>query len=273
MLVKKATALALLALAPTLLVACGGSEGGDLSGSAVEEPSKPVEPAPGVNPVVPEKPGDSQPAPVAPGASGSADAVTLLGYVSSLAPTRRVDLADMKDACRASVDCQAEIALFEAHLKTLCPTEADCKDPVGMLLYKERSPQQVAQQLYSASVPQSKDVVPVVEAALAGGASGEEPAAPVEPGAAFADTLTQAAEDLKAQAGTPITWKEIGDLIVRIDPDTGNAVTEQATSAVAAVAEADPALADAVSKLLAGEAVDAADAAAVVEKIVEAANP
>lgn len=275
MFLKKATALALLALAPTLLAACGGSDGGDLSGTVIEDPSKPVDPAPGVEPVVPpaDKPGGGDPAPVAPGGASGGD-VTLLSYVSSLAPTRRVDLADMKDACRTSVNCQAEIALFEAHLKTLCPTEVDCKDPVGMLLYKNRSPQQVASQQYSASFPQSKDVVPVVEAALAGGGgAGEAPVAPAEPGAAFADTLTQAAEDLKTQAGTPITWKEIGDLIIRIDPETGNAVTEQATAAVAAVAEADPALADAVTKLLAGEAVDAADAAAVVEKIVEAAKP
>lgn len=272
MFMKKATALALLALAPTLLAACGSSDGGDLSGTVIEDPSKPADPAPGVEPVVPpaDKPGGGDPAPVAPGAS-SGDAVTLLGYVSSLAPTRRVDLADMKDACRAAVDCQAEIAQFEAHLKTLCPTEVDCKDAVGMLLYKERSPQQVASQQYSASFPQAKDVVPVVEAALTSAAGGDAGAEPVAPAAA--DTLAQVAEDLKAKAGTLVTWAEVGDLVVRIDPETGNAVTEQINAEIAAVAEADPALADTVTKLMAGETVDAADAAAVIEKIIDAANP
>jgi|GEM_PF-6190845 len=68
MFLKKATALALLALAPTLLAACG-SDGGDLSGSAVEDPGKPVETGnPPVDPVTPpaEKPGDSEPAAVDP---------------------------------------------------------------------------------------------------------------------------------------------------------------------------------------------------------------
>lgn len=267
MFLKKATVLALLALAPTLLAACG-SDGGDLSGSAVEDPSKPVEPGnPPVDPVNPpaEKPGDSKPAPgVAP--VGGTGEVTLLGYVQSLAPTRRVDLADMKDACRASADCQADIAKFEAHLLTLCPTEADCKDAVGMLLYKERSPQQVAQQLYAASFPQSKDVVPVVEAALGPSAGGDE-AAPVE--GAFDATIAQLIEDLNAKASTPVDMVEIGNLIVKIDPETGNAVTQQVTQDIADAAPADPAVAETATKLAAGEAVDAAAAAALIEEVVK----
>lgn len=271
MFLKKATAIALLALAPTLLTACGGTDGGDLSGSAVEEPIKGDEPGgPGgvVAPPPAEKPGESNPAPVAPADKG---AMTLASYVQSLAPTRRVDLADMKDACRASVTCQAEITKFEAHLLTLCPSEADCKDPVGMLLYKTRSPQQVSQQLYSASFPQSKDVLPVVEAALADPVAGGEPADPAAD--AYVDTLTQTAEDLKSQGGSEVNWIQIGDLIVKIDPETGNAVTEQIQQDLGDVAAADPALADTVNKLLAGESVDAAAAAELIEKVIDAAQP
>lgn len=278
MFLKKATAIALLALAPTLLAACGSSDGGDLAGTTVEDPSKPVPGGPGgvVEPPA-EKPGEAQPAPVEPAVSK--DEVTLLAYVQGLAPTRRVDLADMKDACRASTTCQADIAKFEAHLLTLCPTEADCKDPVGMLLYKTRSPQQVAQQLYSASFPQSKDVVPVVEAALegtgdAGGDAGADKGAePVAGADTYVDTLTQAVEDLKAQEGTPIDWVQIGDLIVKIDPVTGNAVTEQVNAAIEEVAAANPDLAETIEKLQAGEAVDAGAAAAIIEKVIDAAQP
>ncbi|MBK6767813.1 MAG: hypothetical protein IPG72_02020 [Ardenticatenales bacterium] len=267
MFLKKATALALLALAPTLLAACG-SDGGNLSGSAVEDPSKPVEPGnPPVAPVNPpaEKPGDSKPAPgVAP--SGGAGEATLLGYVQSLAPTRRVDLADMKDACRASADCQADVAKFEAHLLTLCPTEADCKSAVGMLLYKERSPQQVAQQIYAASFPQAKDVLPIVEESLGPSAGGDD-AAPVA--GAFDATIDQLVEDLNAKAGTPVDMVEIGNLIVKIDPETGNAVTQQITQDIADAAPADPAVAETATKLAAGEPVDAAAAAALIDEVVK----
>src|SRR6185295_469930 len=97
--VTKLIAVLFLASAPLTLAACGASNDGGITGSAVEDPSKPVEPVDPNKPAEPSVPGQPG-APSVPGGDKGAPApsvsggVTLESFISGLPPTKRVDIHD-----------------------------------------------------------------------------------------------------------------------------------------------------------------------------------
>lgn len=275
--VSKLIPVLFLAVAPLMVAACGSSDDGGITGSAVEDPSKPGDPG---SPVDPSKPGEpsnpsapGQPgAPAVPPADKNAPApvaggVTLESFISGLPPTQRVDIHDMEKACGTSTVCTEQLATFTSYVKAnICAAEAGCVEPVGLILYKTRSASQERDGNYPASFPQAKAVAEVLAQALAQGSEGSAGGGDV---AAFADTLQAVADDLAAATGTQVDTDGIAAMITAKDPANGEAAVTAFKTAVSALTAEDATVAEAVATLGKGGQVDAAAAADVVKAVIE----
>lgn len=274
--VSKLIPIVFLAVAPLMVAACGSSDDGGITGSAVEDPSKPGDPG---SPVDPSKPGEpsnpsvpGQPgAPAVPPADKNAPApvaggVTLESFIAGLPPTQRVDIHDMEKACGTSTVCTEQLATFTSYVKAnICAAEAGCVEPVGLILYKTRSASQERDGNYPASFPQAKAVAEVLAQALAqeseGSTGGDV--------AAYADTLQSVADELAAKAGTQVDTDGIAAMITAKDAANGEAAVTAFKTAVSSITSGDASVTEAAATLGKGGEVDAAAAADVIKAVIE----
>ncbi len=250
-----------LALSLLGSAACSSTE--DSSGSAVGDPgagSGAVDPGTGSGAADPGAGGGetkTEPEPVAPGGGG--DVETLDDALAGHGDTERINFQVLAEDCGQSAVCLEQL---EA-LKTYITDCADCS-PVLANFNDEATSAQLRSGTLPTTYPQVKDVVLVSADAAAGGEAGDAGASGDTGAAGAADAaIDDLVAELNKMAGESTDWNQILDMV---DPANKDAVQDAVTDALANMADDETAKA-----LLAGEPVDAADAAAAIESAT--ANP
>ena len=248
-----------LALALLGSAACSSAE--DSSGSAVGDPGTGADP--GAGGAVVTDPGagaggetKTEPQPVVPGGS---DPATLEEALAGHGDTERINFQVLAEDCGRSTVCLEELEALKAYI-TDC---ADCS-PVLANFNDEATSAQLRSGTLPTTYPQVKDVVLVSADAAAGGESGDAGASGDTGAAGAADAaIDDLVAELNKMAGEETDWNQILNMV---DPANKDAVEEAVTDALANMTDDETAKA-----LLAGDPVNAEDAAAAIESAT--ANP
>lgn len=224
------------------LAACADSAGSDMGGSAGLESGAVLEAA----------------------AVSEASGATSVGDIlAGMKPTERLDAAVLEKSCTDPA-CQADWEEFKTFLATKCAAQAGCDYKAALLLYLQRTRQQVAAGMIPSTFPQVADVTKAYEESgksITGGeegsSGGSNPSAPGDP--AMGDNPIDAVIAKISAEGGAVTMPGIESMLQEANPAGAVAAVAAIKTALAGI-QPNSDVRPIAERLLKGEEVSATEA-------------